>query len=129
MTVRRPPRASTDGLRDRKWKEQIYVDANRPTGATGPQGSQGPAGPSNVLSIGTVTTGTTPTASITGAAPTQTLNLVLPLGAEGPRGIQGPQGIQGEKGDPGDTVAFQFRGGDPETDFQFGPAFDCGDVI
>lgn len=45
MTVRRPPRESTDSLRDRKWKEQIFYDANRPTGAQGPSGPPGPAGP------------------------------------------------------------------------------------
>ena len=47
------------------------------TGATGPQGLGGTAGPANSLSIGTVTTGATPSASITGTAPTQTLNLTL----------------------------------------------------
>lgn len=105
-----------------------------PTGATGPQGPQGeqgvqgptgatgptgPAGPANTLSIGTVTGGATADATITGTAPNQTLNLVLPkgdkgdtgdTGPQGPQGIQGntgPQGIQGEtgeqgpKGDPG----------------------------
>lgn len=107
-----------------------------PTGATGPQGPQGdqgiqgptgptgptgPAGPANTLSIGTVTGGATADATITGTAPNQTLNLVLPkgdkgdtgdTGPQGPQGIQGntgPQGIQGEtgpqgpKGDTGDT--------------------------
>lgn len=47
------------------------------TGATGPQGPGGTAGPANSLSIGTVTTGATPSASITGTAPNQTLNLTL----------------------------------------------------
>lgn len=47
------------------------------TGATGPQGPGGTAGPANALSIGTVTTGATPSASITGTAPNQTLNLTL----------------------------------------------------
>jgi hypothetical protein len=45
MTVRRPPRESVDSLRDRKWKEQIFYDANRPTGAQGPIGPTGPPGP------------------------------------------------------------------------------------
>ena len=44
MSIRRPPRQSTDGLQDRKWKEQAFYDANRPTGATGLQGPVGPAG-------------------------------------------------------------------------------------
>jgi hypothetical protein len=47
-------------------------------GDTGPQGIQGPTGPANSLSIGTVTTGLSASATITGTAPTQTLNLTLP---------------------------------------------------
>jgi hypothetical protein len=49
-------------------------------------GRVGPAGPPNVLNIGTVTTGATGTsasATITGTAPAQTINLVLPTGANG----------------------------------------------
>lgn len=45
MSIRRPPRQSTDGLQDRKWKEQAFYDANRPVGATGPIGPAGPQGP------------------------------------------------------------------------------------
>lgn len=47
-------------------------------GLTSVAGPAGPAGPANSLSIGTVTSGPTPGATITGAAPAQTLNLVLP---------------------------------------------------
>lgn len=39
---------------------------------------QGPSGPPNVLSIGTVTTGTT-AVTITGTAPSQVLNFVIPV--------------------------------------------------
>lgn len=49
-------------------------------------GKIGPAGPPNVLNVGTVVTGATGTpasASITGTSPTQTINLVLPAGANG----------------------------------------------
>jgi hypothetical protein len=42
-------------------------------------GATGAAGPANSLAIGTVTTGTA-AATITGTAPSQTLNLVLPAG-------------------------------------------------
>lgn len=42
----------------------------------------GVAGPPNSLSVGTVSTGATPGATITGVAPTQTLNLVLPLAGQ-----------------------------------------------
>lgn len=47
----------------------------------------GPTGPANNLTVGTVTTGaagSSATATITGAAPNQTLNLTLPRGATGP---------------------------------------------
>lgn len=49
-------------------------------------GKVGPQGPPNILNVGTVTTGATGTpasASITGTSPTQTINLVLPTGANG----------------------------------------------
>lgn len=54
--------------------------------APGPQGAQGPTGatgPANTLAIGTVSGGTSAAATITGTAPNQTLNLVLPQGATG----------------------------------------------
>lgn len=63
-----------------------------PQGDAGPQGIQGatgPAGPANSLSIGTVTTGaagSSASATITGTAPTQTLNLTIPQGAAGAGG-------------------------------------------
>jgi hypothetical protein len=71
-------------------------------------------GQPTVLSVGTVTSGTVAAVTVTGTAPSQTLNFVLPkgdkgdtgaTGAQGPQGeqgLQGIQGIQGEKGDKGD---------------------------
>jgi hypothetical protein len=71
-------------------------------------------GQPTVLSVGTVTSGTVAAVTVTGTAPAQTLNFVLPkgdkgdtgaTGAQGPQGeqgLQGIQGIQGEKGDKGD---------------------------
>jgi hypothetical protein len=56
------------------------------TGFQGVQGVIGNTGPANSLSIGTVTTGavgTSASATITGTAPTQTLNLTIPTGATG----------------------------------------------
>jgi len=41
----------------------------------------GVAGPPNVLSVGTVTAGVTAAVTITGTAPSQTLDFVLPAGA------------------------------------------------
>ena len=49
-------------------------------------GPQGPTGPANSLSIGSVTSGETPSATLTGSAPAQTLNLVLPKGDQGEAG-------------------------------------------
>ena len=40
----------------------------------------GVSGPPNVLTIGTVASGAAPAVSITGVAPSQTLNFVLPVG-------------------------------------------------
>ena len=80
------------------------------TGATGETGPQGPAGPANVLTIGSVTSGKVASATITGEAPNQVLNLVLEKGdkgdtgekgATGDTGPQGKQGIQGLQGSPG----------------------------
>ena len=52
-------------------------------GPQGKQGIQGPAGPANTLKIGNVTSGTVASATITGTAPNQTLNLVLKQGDKG----------------------------------------------
>ena len=59
-------------------------------------GPQGPTGPANTLSIGSVTSGETPSATLTGTAPTQTLNLVLP---------------KGDQGEAGADALWNFRGG------------------
>lgn len=61
------------------------------TGATGPTGATGATGPANTLSIGTVTEGAA-AATITGTAPNQTLNLVVPKGNTGSTGSPGPAG-------------------------------------
>ena len=67
------------------------------TGERGPTGSTGSAGPANTLAIGTVTSGTA-AATITGTAPSQTLNLVLQAGATGATGSVGATGSQGPAG-------------------------------
>ena len=76
-----------------------------PTGLTGSTGPKGATGPANTLKIGTVTSGSEAGATITGTAPNQTLNLVLPKGDKGdvgPTGPQGPRGVQGERGPQGE---------------------------
>jgi hypothetical protein len=61
-----------------------------------PRGPKGETGPANTLSIGTVTSGATPSATITGTAPAQTLNLVLQKGDTGPAGgVDSVDGLQG----------------------------------
>lgn len=81
-----------------------------PQGDKGATGLQGPAGPANALTIGSVTSGKVASATITGEAPNQVLNLVLEKGdkgetgdkgATGATGPQGEQGIQGPQGNPG----------------------------
>jgi hypothetical protein len=70
----------------------------------GDRGPVGDTGPANTLSIGTVTTGaagSTASASITGTAPTQTLNLTIPRGDVGEQGETGDTGATG----PAGTVA------------------------
>lgn len=52
-------------------------------GQPGPEGPEGPVGPPNTLAIGTVQSGVAAAATITGEAPEQTLNLVLPKGETG----------------------------------------------
>ena len=71
------------------------------TGATGATGPQGPVGPANVLTIGSVTSGKVASATITGEAPNQVLNLVLEKGEQGEQGKQGIQGEIGPQGNPG----------------------------
>lgn len=69
-----------------------------PQGSKGDTGATGAIGPANVLTIGSVTSGKVASATITGEAPNQVLNLVL---EKGDKGEQGKQGIQGEQGKQG----------------------------
>ena len=71
---------------------QATATYNKTTGELSigiPQGKQGNIGPANTLTIGTVTSGAEASATITGDAPNQVLNLVLK---------------QGDKGNPGDDA-------------------------
>ena len=67
------------------------INAVNLTGNVYPAGPKGDTGPANTLEIGTVEKGEKASASITGEAPNQTLNLIL------------PKGDKGEKGDTGET--------------------------
>lgn len=78
--AREEAEAAVDALR--KTVTQDYVDR-----ATASQ--YGIPGPPSMISIGTVQGGATAAASMSGTAPSQTLNLTLP---QGPRGPEGPGG-------------------------------------
>lgn len=67
-------------------------------GPQGKQGIQGSTGPANVLTIGSVTSGKVASATITGEAPNQVLNLVLEKGDKGDAGAQGEPGPAGKDG-------------------------------
>lgn len=60
-----------------------------PQGIKGDTGATGATGPANVLTIGSVTSGNVASATITGEAPNQVLNLVLEKGEQGPEGPVG----------------------------------------
>ncbi len=64
------------------------------------KGDVGATGPSNVLTIGSVVQGGSAAATITGASPSQILNLTLPQGPAGPTGPTGPSGAVGVSGTP-----------------------------
>ena len=70
----------------------------------GAKGEQGDVGPANTLTVGTVADsapGSTPEVTITGTAPNQTINFVLPTGDTGPQGETGATGATGATGDTG----------------------------
>lgn len=71
----------------------------------GPKGNDGSAGPANSLSIGAVDSGSEAAATITGDAPSQTLNLTLPKGDKGDTGATGAPGTPGADGTDGTNGA------------------------
>lgn len=91
-------------------------------------GPTGPTGPSNSLTIGTVTSGTSAGASITGTAPNQVLNFVVPIGPTGPQGVTGPTGPQGPQGVTGPTGADSTVTGPTGPQGDTGPTGPQGDA-
>jgi hypothetical protein len=91
---------------------------------TGLQGIQGEVGPANTLTVGTVEAAEDDTAevTITGDAPDQTINFVMP------RGLQGIQGVPGERGEVGETGSVGPKGdtGDTGPAGSVGPAGEIG---
>ena len=86
-----------------------------PQGSKGDTGATGATGPANVLTIGSVTSGKVASATITGEAPNQVLNLVLEKGEQGEQGKQGIQGEQGKQGIQGETGPQGNPGADAPT--------------
>lgn len=77
--------------------------------AQGVPGLKGDPGATNTLSIGTVTEGAAQ-ATITGSAPNQILNLVLPRGTDGSDGVNGSNGVDGVDGTDGREVSLRLSG-------------------
>jgi hypothetical protein len=86
-----------------------------PQGSKGDTGATGATGPANVLTIGSVTSGKVASATITGEAPNQVLNLVLEKGDKGEQGKQGIQGEQGKQGIQGEIGPQGNPGADAPT--------------
>ena len=86
-----------------------------PQGSKGDTGTTGATGPANVLTIGSVTSGKVASATITGEAPNQVLNLVLEKGEQGEQGKQGIQGEQGKQGIQGEIGPQGNPGADAPT--------------
>lgn len=86
-----------------------------PQGSTGNKGDKGNTGPANKLTIGSVTSGKVASATITGEAPNQVLNLVLEKGDKGEQGKQGIQGEQGKQGIRGEIGPQGSPGADAPT--------------
>lgn len=86
-----------------------------PQGSKGDIGATGATGPANVLTIGSVTSGKVASATITGEAPNQVLNLVLEKGEQGEQGKQGIQGEQGKQGIQGEIGPQGNPGADAPT--------------
>ena len=86
-----------------------------PQGSKGDTGATGATGPTNVLTIGSVTSGKVASATITGEAPNQVLNLVLEKGEQGEQGKQGIQGEQGKQGIQGEIGPQGNPGADAPT--------------
>lgn len=86
-----------------------------PQGSKGDAGATGATGPTNVLTIGSVTSGKVASATITGEAPNQVLNLVLEKGEQGEQGKQGVQGEQGKQGIQGEIGPQGNPGADAPT--------------
>lgn len=75
------------------WELFLAAGADGKDGTDGTNGKDGDNGPANTLAVGTVETlpaGSAATATITGDAPNQTLNLAIPQGADGSDGDDGP---------------------------------------
>lgn len=80
--------------------------ANVSVTSVGDRGPKGDIGPATTLSIGSVAGGATASATVSGTAPNQQLNLVLP---QGPAGSPGPAGAAGASGTFADAQAINAQ--------------------
>lgn len=94
-----------------------------PQGNKGDTGATGATGPANVLTIGSVTSGKVASATITGEAPNQVLNLVLEKGEKGDKGDKGEKGNAFTYADftPGQLAALKGEKGDTGSQGEPGP--------
>ena len=98
------------------------------TGPTGPQGETGPTGPAG-LQGETGPTGPAGADGTPGATgPTGPAGADGAAGPTGPQGPTGSDGAAGATGPTGPAGTINFDGGDPESDYSGGPAFDAGGV-
>jgi hypothetical protein len=81
-----------------------------PAGIKGDQGPIGASGPATVLSIGSVTSGPVPLVTVTGQAPAQSLNFVIPSGVKGDKGDKGDIGPAGPRGEQGEAAGVVIKG-------------------
>jgi len=112
----------------------ITIELPGAPGPVGPRGDPGPNGLSNTLTIGTVAGGASASATITGTAPNQTLNLVLP---KGDPGVAGPAAAMTigtvSTGAPGSNATATITGSAPNYSLNLtiprGDAGSAGAVI
>lgn len=104
------PSVSEEGIIS--WENDGELENPAPVNIKGPQGETGATGPANILSIGIVNSGETASATITGEAPNQTLNLTLPRGEKGDKPVitivDGIWYVDGESTGQSATVGFDL---------------------
>ena len=111
---------------------QGTTGTNGSNGATGPQGVSGATGPQGIQGIDGAT-GPQGIRGVTGSdgatGPQGIQGVTGPQGATGPNGSNGATGPQGVTGVTGPVTSYIFDGGNAQSSYLLGPAFDCGSAI